>query len=51
MRAVADPAIRSALGLDTSSRVLVINTEGATDPERYAQLVGLAPAEVAGRVA
>ncbi|MDR6874520.1 diaminopropionate ammonia-lyase [Bosea sp. BE125] len=51
MRAVADPAIRQALGLDTSSRVLVINTEGATDPERYADLVGLTPAEVVGRVA
>jgi diaminopropionate ammonia-lyase len=51
MRAAADPVIRSALGLDTSSRVLVINTEGATDPERYAELVGLTPAEVAGRVA
>jgi diaminopropionate ammonia-lyase len=51
MRAVAEPAIRQALGLDTSSRVLVINTEGATDPERYAELVGLTPAEVAGRVA
>ncbi|AOO80569.1 diaminopropionate ammonia-lyase [Bosea vaviloviae] len=51
MRAAADPDIRQALGLDTSSRVLVINTEGATDPERYAELVGLTPAEVAGRAA
>jgi diaminopropionate ammonia-lyase len=27
------------LGLDARSRIFVINTEGATDPERYAQLV------------
>lgn len=43
-----DRNMRAALGLDASSRILVINTEGATDPERYEELVGLAPAEVAG---
>jgi diaminopropionate ammonia-lyase len=32
--------IRSAIGLDERSRVLVFNTEGATDPERYSALVG-----------
>lgn len=42
-RAAADPAMRAALRLDTSSRVLVVNTEGATDPGRYEALVGLAP--------
>ncbi|MEJ5020936.1 diaminopropionate ammonia-lyase [Ochrobactrum vermis] len=46
MRAVATPADKSALGLDATSRVLVINTEGATDPGRYLQLVGMSPAEV-----
>lgn len=35
----ADARSRSQLGLDQHSRVLVINTEGDTDPERYAQLV------------
>lgn len=41
-----DAAIREALGLNTQSRVFVINTEGATDPERYRQLVGLDPTAV-----
>ena len=31
---------RAALHLDAKSRILVINTEGATDPARYAELVG-----------
>jgi diaminopropionate ammonia-lyase len=42
IRAVADPEIRAALALGPSSRVLCINTEGATDPERYTELVGMA---------
>ena len=29
---------RQALGLNSGSRVLVINTEGATDPELYARI-------------
>ena len=37
--AAADPATWAQLGLDDSSRVFVINTEGATDPQRYAELV------------
>ena len=39
--------MRSALRLDAGSRVLVINTEGATDPGRYAELVGMAPEDAA----
>lgn len=40
------------LRLDRGSRVLVINTEGATDPHRYAELVGMSPAAVlAGKLA
>jgi diaminopropionate ammonia-lyase len=35
---------RAALALDAHSRVLVVGTEGATDPDRYAELVGHAPA-------
>jgi diaminopropionate ammonia-lyase len=35
-----------ALGLDGKSRVLLINTEGATDPHCYAELVGQSPADV-----
>lgn len=42
--AMADPALKAALGLDADSRVLVFSTEGATDPGLYAELVGR-PAE------
>jgi diaminopropionate ammonia-lyase len=44
LRAAADPQMRAALGLTEASRVLAINTEGATDPERYRLLVGRQPA-------
>jgi diaminopropionate ammonia-lyase len=40
--AAADPAARSALGLDAASRVLAFSTEGATDPALYAELVDAA---------
>src|SRR5690606_26850270 len=40
LRAARDGEIRAALGLDGDSRALAINTEGATDPERYRELVG-----------
>ena len=36
----ADPEARTRLGLTTESRVLLINTEGATDPASYAEIVG-----------
>ncbi|WP_147023203.1 diaminopropionate ammonia-lyase, partial [Microvirga aerophila] len=49
MRAAADPEIRDALRLTNASRVFLINTEGATDPERYAELVGMRPGAVATR--
>lgn len=42
--AAADPAARAALGLTAGSRVLLFGTEGATDPELYARLVGGAAA-------
>ncbi len=38
---------RAALKLDGTSRVFLVNTEGATDPARYAELVGLSPGAVA----
>jgi diaminopropionate ammonia-lyase len=47
LRAAAEPAIRAALGLDPESRVLTINTEGATDPERYRRLAGRRPSAAA----
>lgn len=39
--------LSGALALDQSSRVLVIGTEGATDPAIYAQIVGREAARVA----
>ena len=35
----SDQALAQQLGLDASSRVFVIGTEGATDPELYQQLI------------
>lgn len=44
--AARDPELRQALRLDHDSRVLLINTETATDPQSYAQIVGRTPDEV-----
>lgn len=41
--AAQEPFARAALGLEESSRILLFGTEGATDPEVYARLVGHAP--------
>jgi len=51
IRAASTPEVKAKLGLDPTSRAFVINTEGATDPERYAQLVGESPERVAGKSA
>ncbi|MEJ2121298.1 MAG: diaminopropionate ammonia-lyase [Alphaproteobacteria bacterium] len=40
------PDLAGALGLDTSSQVLLFGTEGATDPAIYRELVGRAPDDV-----
>lgn len=37
------PEIRQAIGLGADARVFLINTEGATDPVLYEQLVGAKP--------
>ena len=42
IRAAGDAASRALLGLDSDSIVFVVNTEGATDPARYRELVGMA---------
>jgi diaminopropionate ammonia-lyase len=42
------PAMRTALGLDSQSRILPFGTEGATDPELYREQVGKTPEEVEG---
>ena len=39
-------ALRHGLGIDDSSRVLVISTEGATDPVAYERIVGRSPTAV-----
>jgi len=50
LRALRRQAELSAqAGLDAHSRVLIINTEGATDPQVYEKLVGASPTEVAKR--
>lgn len=38
--------VRARLGIDNNSRVLIISTEGATDPASYEQIVGRPPAAV-----
>lgn len=47
--ALASDAARGGLGLDETSRVFVINTEGATDRGRYEAIVGSYPEQIAGR--
>jgi diaminopropionate ammonia-lyase len=48
LAALEDPEAREALHLDEAARVLLLNTEGATDPEAYLDIVGRAPEDVAG---
>jgi diaminopropionate ammonia-lyase len=47
-RAAKCPQTREALRLNQASRVLLINTEGATDQKRYTEIVGSRPAEILG---
>jgi len=49
IKAVSEADVKAALGISPSSRVLVINTEGATDPARYEEIVGMSPAQVVAR--
>jgi diaminopropionate ammonia-lyase len=48
LAALEDPEAREALHLDEQARVLLLNTEGATDPDAYAEIVGRTAEEVAG---
>jgi diaminopropionate ammonia-lyase len=50
MRIARNEDVRATIGLSGSSRVFIVNTEGATDRELYARLTGLAP-EPVGKVA
>ncbi|KAA1183081.1 diaminopropionate ammonia-lyase [Rhizobium tropici] len=45
----ADENLRRQIGLDANSRVFLINTEGATDPKLYAELVGQTPEQVVAK--
>lgn len=49
LKAVADPDMKAALSIGPDARILVVNTEGATDPGRYREIVGASPAEVQPR--
>jgi diaminopropionate ammonia-lyase len=40
------PALRSALGLNSASRVLILGSEGATDAGIYEEMVGRSPDQV-----
>ncbi|MNV86230.1 Diaminopropionate ammonia-lyase [compost metagenome] len=51
IKALADQDIKQTLELGDGSRILLINTEGATDPVRYEELVGEPPASVLARAA
>ena len=38
--AARDPAMRAQLGIDQTSRVMLIGSEGATSPDIYEKIVG-----------
>lgn len=46
--ALRDPDLSARIGLGPEARLLVINTEGATDPAVYARVVGRSPEAVLG---
>ncbi|CDI12160.1 diaminopropionate ammonia-lyase [Agrobacterium pusense] len=49
LRVAGDSQARTKLGMDRNSRILLINTEGATDPASYESIVGSAPEQVSNR--
>lgn len=49
LKAASDPVCKMKLGLNGTSCIFVINTEGATDPMKYEALVGRSPADVIAR--
>jgi diaminopropionate ammonia-lyase len=46
LKAACNPALRAACRLGPNARIFLINTEGATDPRLYEELVGATPANV-----
>lgn len=49
LKATADPEIRTALAIGAESRIFLVNTEGATDPGKYQEIVGRSPDQVLSR--
>lgn len=49
LKVASNQTSRSMTGLGQNARVFLINTEGATDPRLYEELVGVTPAQVTGR--
>ncbi|MGV1908314.1 diaminopropionate ammonia-lyase [Agrobacterium cavarae] len=49
VKAVGDNEMKTALRLGPRSRILLINTEGATDPAKYEEIVGQKPEQVAAK--
>ena len=41
-----NPTARMSLDIDHDSRILLLSTEGATDPEIYKKLVGVEASEI-----
>ncbi|WP_026621502.1 diaminopropionate ammonia-lyase (plasmid) [Ensifer sp. WSM1721] len=46
LKAVADPKMKAALSIGPDSLIFVVNTEGATDPALYREVVGRSPEDV-----
>ena len=46
VRALKDDTAREMLRLDRTSRIFLVNTEGATDPALYEKLTGLRPGDI-----
>lgn len=44
-----DPQLRDDVGLSSNSRILIISTEGDTDPDLYRKMVGRTASEILGR--
>ncbi|MGY3347083.1 MULTISPECIES: diaminopropionate ammonia-lyase [unclassified Bradyrhizobium] len=49
LKVASNQTSRSMTGLGQNARVFLINTEGATDPRLYEELVGVTPAQVTGK--
>lgn len=49
LKAVRDPAVKDALRIDQHARIFLVNTEGATDPGKYEEIVELPPTAVAAK--